>query len=152
MGAGVGSGLESQGRAGGCAPCRLSAGPPGEHALRTPLPLINGGRVCTLTPRQSASGPGTAQVWLIYSQVRTGRSLKTAPDLLSFLNSTPPRPAPGTGSCLSPGGRASLSLGGGPVCFASLGCVSISELMEAMCLLDGKTPTLASEGARRVLP
>lgn len=121
------------------------------------LPLINGGCVCTLTSRQSSRAPGISQVWLVYFQVWTGRSLKTEPNLVSYLNSTPPRPRPwqrfhACTSCLSLVGHANLSLVGGPECFGSVGCVSVSLLMEAMCLQDGKKPALASEGARHVLP
>lgn len=83
------------------------------------------------------------QVWLVYFQVWTGWSLKTEPDLVSYLNSTPllPHPWPpfhACRACLSLVGHANLSLIRGPEYFGSLGCVSISQLIEAMCLQNEK--------------
>lgn len=86
------------------------------------------------------------QVWLVYFQVWTGWSLKTEPVLVSYLNSTPPWPRPwqhfhACTACLLLVGHANLSLIRGPGYFGSLGCVSISQLMEAMCLqMEKKTP------------
>lgn len=69
--------------------------------------------------------------------------IKTEPDLVSYLNSTPPLPLPwqhfyACEACLFLVGHANLSLIRGPGFFGSLGCVSISKLMEAMCSQNGK--------------
>lgn len=139
-----------------CTPCRLFTLPvPAEHApTRRSLWLM--GAACAHWRRTRAPEHyGSRQVGLVYFQVWTGWSLKTEPDLVSYLNSAPLPPRPWQSfraqrACLFLVGHAGLSLIRGPEDFGRLRCVSISQLMEAMCLQNGKNP--ASSGSRHVLP
>lgn len=116
------------------------------HIQTHTLALINRGYICTVTSplelRALGASPGVANLcsgvdrMVINDRARFG--------LLPKLNTSaaPPLAAcHACRACLFLVGHASLSLVRGPEYFGSFRCVSISQLMEAMCLQNGKEKT-----------